>query len=83
MYKTRDNIEADLFASTTNTAEGTVAAKNTRADRIGRVALPFWVTASAKKQLRMLAAENDTTQQKLMTQALNLLFKKYGRSAIA
>jgi hypothetical protein len=54
-----------------------------RPDRAGRAPLPFWATAPAKKQLRMLAAENDTTQQDLMTEALNLLFHKYSKPPIA
>jgi hypothetical protein len=55
----------------------------TRPDREGRVAMPFWTTAPAKKQLRLLAAETDTTQQELMTEALNLLFKSRGKPPIA
>jgi hypothetical protein len=54
-----------------------------RPDRAGRAPLPFWTTAPAKKQLRMLAAENDTTQQDLMTEALNMLFEKYKKPPIA
>ncbi len=54
-----------------------------RPDRAGRAPLPFWTTAPAKKQLRLLAAENDTTQQDLMTEALNLLFQKHGKPQIA
>jgi hypothetical protein len=54
-----------------------------RPDRAGRAPLPFWTTAAAKKQLRILAAEIDTTQQDLMTEALNLLFQKHGKSQIA
>lgn len=52
-------------------------------DRVGRAPLPFWATSPAKKQLTMLAAENDTTQQDLMTKALNMLFTKYGKPPIA
>jgi len=54
-----------------------------RPDRAGRAPLPFWATTAAKKQLRFLAAEHDTNQQALMTEALNLLFRKYGKPAIA
>ena len=54
-----------------------------RPDRAGRAPLPFWTTSAAKKQLRLLAAEHDTTQQDLMTEALNLLFQKCGRPPIA
>jgi hypothetical protein len=54
-----------------------------RQDREGKVPLPFWTTAPAKKQLRMLAAEEDTTQQDLMAEALNLLFRNRGKPPIA
>ena len=53
-----------------------------RPDRHNKVALPFWTTAAAKKQLRMLAASEDTTQQDLMAEALNLLFKDRGKPPI-
>lgn len=54
-----------------------------RPDREGRTAMPFWVPVAARKQLRMLAAELDTTQQELMTQALNMLFQRYDKPPIA
>jgi hypothetical protein len=54
-----------------------------RPDRAGRLPMPFWTTAAAKRQLRMMAAEADTTQQDLMTQALNDLFRKHGKPPIA
>jgi hypothetical protein len=54
-----------------------------RPDRAGRAPLPFWATVPAKKQLRLLAAEHDTTQQFLITEALNMLFAKYGKPPIA
>ena len=59
------------------------AANVKRPDREGRVPLPFWTTTPAKKQLRLLAAEEDTTQQGLMAEALNLLFKNRGKPPIA
>jgi hypothetical protein len=52
-------------------------------DREGRAPLPFWATTAANKQLRFLAAEHDTHQQALMTEVLNLLFRKYGKPPIA
>ena len=54
-----------------------------RPDREGRKPLPFWTTEAAKKQLRMMAAEMDTTQQDLMTDALNMLFQSHGKPPIA
>ena len=38
---------------------------------------------AVRKQLAMLAVEHDTDQVKLMAEALNPLFEKYGRSPIA
>jgi Antitoxin-like ribbon-helix-helix len=64
-------------------SEVTPPAATARPDREGRAALPFWTTAAAKKQLRLLAATLDTTQQHLMTEALNDLFKKHGKPPIA
>ena len=54
-----------------------------RADRAGRTAMPFWVPIAARKQLKVMAAEMDTTQQDLMTIALNDFFKKHGKPPIA
>ncbi|MGH7083142.1 MAG: ribbon-helix-helix domain-containing protein [Acetobacteraceae bacterium] len=68
-------------------AEAPAAAPTTapaaRPDRVGRVAIPFWATAAARRQLRMLAAERDTTQQALLTEALNDLFRKHEKPPIA
>ncbi len=54
-----------------------------RPDRAGRLPMPFWTTAAAKRQLRIMAAEADVTQQDLMTEALNDLFRKRGKPPIA
>lgn len=54
-----------------------------RPDRAGRTAMPFWVPVAARKQLRLLAAEMDTTQQELLTTALNDFFMKHGKPPIA
>lgn len=40
-------------------------------------------TPEVMRQLKMLAAERDTTQQKLWAEALNMLFSKYGKPPIA
>jgi len=37
---------------------------------------------TVKKQLRMLAAEHDTTIQALLAESLNDLFAKYGKPEI-
>jgi hypothetical protein len=68
---------------TTTTAAKAVSTSEKRPDREGRTAMPFWVPIAARKQLRILAAELDTTQQNLMTEALNMLFQKHGKPPIA
>lgn len=54
-----------------------------RPDRVGRKATLFQVPQSAKKQLAILAIEEDKTQQVLLSEALNDLFIKYGKQPIA
>ena len=39
--------------------------------------------ATAAKQLRLLAVEQDSSTQSLLEEALNDLFRKYNRSAVA
>jgi Antitoxin-like ribbon-helix-helix len=88
MSKARATLgSTGVFASTSpadkNAPETKPASSAKRPDREGRVPLPFWTTAPAKKQLRLMAAEGDTTQQDLMSEALNLLFKSRGKPPIA
>jgi len=54
-----------------------------RPDREGKTPLPFWVPVSARKQLRILAAELDTTMQACMIEALNDFFSKHDKPPIA
>ncbi len=54
-----------------------------RPDREGKTPLPFWVPVSARKQLRILAAELDATMQACMVEALNDFFSKHGKPPIA
>jgi hypothetical protein len=67
----------------TTAPEVAAAAPEKRPDRAGRTAMPFWVPVAARKQLRILAAELDSTQQDLMTEALNMLFQKHRKPPIA
>lgn len=54
-----------------------------RSTRTGKVNIAGYFDPAVRKQLAMLALEHDTDQVKLMAEALNLLFEKYGRSPIA
>jgi hypothetical protein len=58
-------------------------AKNVKPSRVGLVQIATWQTPAAAKQLRILAAEEGTTQQALIAEALNLLFAKRGKPQIA
>jgi hypothetical protein len=51
--------------------------------RQGRRGLLSYHDPATIKQVQELALERDTTQQKLITEALNLLFVKYGKPPIA
>ena len=59
------------------------ASPSPRPDREAKTPMPFWTTMAARRQLKMLAAEKDTTQQELMNVALNLLFEANGLPPIA
>ena len=54
-----------------------------RPGRAGKSNVTGYFPPEVKKQLRLLAAEQDTTIQNLLAIALNGLFAKYGRPEIA
>jgi hypothetical protein len=54
-----------------------------RREREGRVQLPFWVSRDARRQLRQIALDEDTTAQDLLVEALNLFFRDRGKPPIA
>ena len=51
--------------------------------RRGKVAITQWVDPVVRKQLAQLALDQDRSQGELVTEAINLLFEKYGKSPIA
>lgn len=51
--------------------------------RRGKRNVSAYIEAAAAKQLRILAAERETSTQALLEEALNDLFRKYNRGAIA
>jgi hypothetical protein len=58
-------------------------ARRQRSDRANLVPVPFWTSPGARRQLRILAAEEETTQQRLIAEALNLLFSDRRRDPCA
>jgi hypothetical protein len=51
--------------------------------RAGQRAVTLYVRPEAHKQLRLLAVDAGSSVQDLMTEALNDLFRKHGRTLIA
>jgi hypothetical protein len=54
-----------------------------RPGRANKSNVTGYFEAAVKRQLRLLAAENDTTIQALLAEALNDLFAKHGKPEIA
>ena len=54
-----------------------------RPGRVGKTAVSGFFPPPVKRQLRLMAAANDTTIQALLTEALNDLFAKHGKPEIA
>jgi hypothetical protein len=54
-----------------------------QANRRGKVVISAYFDPVVRKQLAILAVEEDRTQAALLAEALNLLFEKHGRSPIA
>lgn len=54
-----------------------------RQDRQDKVLIGGHFPKAVRQQLRMIAAEDDTTTQALLSEALNLLFVKKGKDQIA
>lgn len=54
-----------------------------RTDRAGKRMIGFYIPDAAYRQLRQLALDEDTTNQALLTEALNMMFKNRGKPPIA
>lgn len=70
---------SNVAVNTRKTAEE----KPAPATRVGRVGLTTYHEPLVVQQLKVLAAEKGTTQQKLVAEALNLLFAREGKDEIA
>lgn len=51
--------------------------------RVGKVSIGVWVDPAVRKQLAQIALDTDKDQADLIVEALNLVFERYGKSAIA
>lgn len=59
------------------------ASPHFRPSRVGKSNVTGYFPPAVKKQLRILAADRDTTIQDLLAEALNDLFAKHGKPEIA
>jgi hypothetical protein len=65
-----------------NAAAAAPKSPHFRPSREGKANVTGYFPPSVKKQLRILAADRDTTIQDLLAEALNDLFAKHGRPEI-
>ena len=78
----RKNL-GSMFSVPEEPATAPADQKQPRPDRVGKKQTIFHMPEAAKKQLAILAIECEQTQQNLLSEALNDLFKKYGKPPIA
>lgn len=57
--------------------------RSARPDRAGKRLIGGYFDMPVSQQLRILAAERNTTLQELLREGLNDIFQKYGKSRIA
>jgi hypothetical protein len=68
--------------------EATAPSKKTKkydraSTRVGARGVTVWLEPEAFRTLKMLSAERDKTVQDLMSEAVNLLFRKYDRPRVS
>ncbi len=76
-------VKANTAAELAEAPEGERAKAVQPPSRRGKRAFTGYFAPEVLKQLKMLAAAEDKTMQSLMVEAINELFKKYGKPHIA
>ncbi|MBS0235536.1 MAG: hypothetical protein JSR99_18870 [Proteobacteria bacterium] len=79
------DMAATSPAPTASSADASEQSRNSivQRSRLGKRAVTFHIDEAAQKQLRLLCVDTDRTSQSLLEEALNDLFRKHIRSAIA
>lgn len=70
-------------ADTGNPAVEKITQSHLPPSRRGKKRLEVWVSPEARKQLKLIAVEEDKSQDRVMADALNMLFAKHGVPPIA
>lgn len=68
-------------ASKTENEQG--SPRSHQKSRTHKIQIPFYSTPETRKQLKMLCVEMGRTQEDLLREALNDLFKKHGKPSVA
>jgi len=86
-FDRRPSVEEAAQITPAATKEGMTPAREAKSSqppsRRGKKALTAYFEPEVLKQLKLLAAAEDKTAQSLLAEAINELFKKYGRPHIA
>ena len=83
MATTKRKTLGSMFSVPDDSVAAPATNAQARPDRAGKKQTIFHMPEAAKKQLAILAIETEQTQQALLSEALNDLFKKYGKPQIA
>lgn len=75
----KESLKKETPASVTKHSEN----EKLPPSRQGKSRLETWVSRETKKQLQLLAIEEEKTQDQLLRDGLNMVFRSHGRPPIA
>ena len=73
----------EVPADTGNRAVEKITQSHLPPSRRGKKRVEAWISPEARKQLKLIAVEEDKSQDRVMADALNMLFAKHGIPPIA
>ena len=79
--KRKEKAEAD--AETSTSAVENLTQSGLPPSRQGKRRLELWLSPDAKKQVKLIAVDEEKSQEQVMADALNMLFKSRGIPPIA
>ena len=78
-----ESLSQEISAQSQSSQEVSPRKQSVPPSRQGKKAVTGHFDPAVSRQLKQLALDRDTTVQSLLTEALNILFEKYGRNPIA
>jgi hypothetical protein len=79
----KESLKKGKPTQVATSADRTVTQSDLPPSRQGKSRLETWVSRDAKKQLRLLAVEEEKSQDQLLRDGLNMLFRSHGIPPIA